>query len=293
MSTTKKNSSKSAQQPTLPTASTGESTRVEIVTPELAAEWLKKNTRNRHLIVRVAEDIAADITAGRWRVTHQGIAFGVDGTLFDGQHRLHAIVIAGRAVSVRVTRGLPAEARDAIDTGTARRAHDVYAITDGVVIGTNVRSAICACSTMVKSGSVMQQGRIRAANLKAAAEEHLSDVTAVWSAFGRDTTRIAKTGLIAALAIAYRTDPEKVGEFAALVRSGENMHGDHPAMQIRNFVLVRYVSRGSASMDDLALRTFAAFESFVAGRPLKLLKCSEVARAKYLAPWRSEAADAA
>src|ERR1700757_3825044 len=78
-----------------------------LVTPELAAEWLRKNTHNRPLRRNVVEALARDIVAGNWVPTHQGVAFYDDETLFDGQHRLSAIVRAQKPVAVLVTFGIP------------------------------------------------------------------------------------------------------------------------------------------------------------------------------------------
>lgn len=275
-----------AQPATGSASAAGESTRIETVTPELAAEWLKSNSRNRKLVIAAVETIANDIKHGRWRTTHQGIAFGADGELYDGQHRLHAIVKAGVAVEVRVTRGLPPEARDAIDTGNTRRAHDVLAITDGVSPDHHVRSAVLACRTMVTGGGLAcARSRYTVHDLRDAIAEHGADALAVWVAFGSSASRIVKTSVLAALAIAYRTNPAKVLEFVALVRSGESMTADHPAAALRNHVLMHYVPTGAASMNDLSLRTFAAFDAYATGRTVKQLKCSTGARAKYLRPW--------
>ena len=72
-----------------------------VVTPALAAEWLKSNSRNRKLDMTAVERLATAIRGGGWVSTHQGIAFGDDGVLYDGQHRLHAIVAAGLTKKAR------------------------------------------------------------------------------------------------------------------------------------------------------------------------------------------------
>ena len=64
------------------------------VGPDLAARWLDGNTHNRPLKQTLVDRFVRDMQAGRWRLTHQGIAFDADGMLIDGQHRLWAIVIS-------------------------------------------------------------------------------------------------------------------------------------------------------------------------------------------------------
>ena len=96
-------------------------TRWRLVTPEMAEVWLRDhNTRNRNLTATLPDRYAAMMTGGDWIPTHQGIAFDTKGRLSDGQHRLHAIIIAGAPVWMLVTEGLSEEAIEAIDRNKKR-----------------------------------------------------------------------------------------------------------------------------------------------------------------------------
>lgn len=106
-------------------------TEIINVTPTQAQQWLDKNTRNRQVREERAAQYAEDMKAGRWRFTHQGIAFYADGTLADGQHRLHAITLYGKPVQMLVTRGLPQETGQAIDQNLPRMTHDSIRIGGG------------------------------------------------------------------------------------------------------------------------------------------------------------------
>ena len=68
---------------------------VVMVTPELAAEWLTHNTHNRGLKPIAIKRFAEDMTTGDWQWNGESIRFAADGTLLDGQNRLHAIVDSG------------------------------------------------------------------------------------------------------------------------------------------------------------------------------------------------------
>ena len=92
-------------------------TQVMTITPELAKEWLNKNVNNRRLSVAAIDRLASMIERGLWQLSHQGIAFYEDDTLADGQHRLSAIVKAGKAVQSVVTYGLTKESNGIIDQG--------------------------------------------------------------------------------------------------------------------------------------------------------------------------------
>lgn len=93
------------------------------VTPLLAAEWLKNNITNRPLAK--AKDYADDMKAGRWRLTHQGIAFNTKGQLIDGQNRLTAVIMSGCHVPMVVFFDCEPQSVDVLDIGKARTLGDV------------------------------------------------------------------------------------------------------------------------------------------------------------------------
>jgi hypothetical protein len=70
--------------------------------------------------------------AGRWRLTHQGIAFDTTGLLIDGQHRLWAIAEAKIPVRLRVFFNEPPENRQVLDTGERRSNKDVLKLSGEV-----------------------------------------------------------------------------------------------------------------------------------------------------------------
>lgn len=105
-------------------ASDAVTAEVELVKPATAEEWLGKNTSNRPVRERVVAAYARDMLAGKWRLSGEGVKFAADGTLLDGQHRLHAVVRADVAVWLLVVRGLAHESQLVMDSGVARTAGD-------------------------------------------------------------------------------------------------------------------------------------------------------------------------
>lgn len=98
---------------------------IETVTPALAQEWLTFNVRNRPLRLRRVNEYARDMAAGNWRLTGEAIKFATDGTLLDGQNRLHAVIQADAPVRILVARNVEADAQDVMDTGAKRQASDM------------------------------------------------------------------------------------------------------------------------------------------------------------------------
>lgn len=99
----------------------------EHITPDLAAEYLKRNSVNRTLTKSTYVSYARDIVAGDWtEKTSNSISFDEDGRLVDGQHRLNAIVRAGRAVDMWVCRNV--SSAGVYDNNRKRSASDQITI---------------------------------------------------------------------------------------------------------------------------------------------------------------------
>jgi hypothetical protein len=89
---------------------------VQTITPAKAAEMLESNTTNRPLSRPVVRAFAEAMERGDWMVTHQGIAFDVNGVLVDGQHRLAAVIEAEIPVDMTVFTEVDEGTFDVLDT---------------------------------------------------------------------------------------------------------------------------------------------------------------------------------
>lgn len=81
--------------------------KVETVTPDLAAHYLKRNVDNYRKIskTKVAQ-YAAEMKAGKWQLNGEGIMFDEEGKLKNGQHRLAAVIAAGIPVKMTIVTGV-------------------------------------------------------------------------------------------------------------------------------------------------------------------------------------------
>ena len=100
-------------------------TAIETITPAIAKAYLLSNNNNRPLRQNHIRLLASDIKNGDWQITHQGIAFDSTGRLIDGQHRLHAIIQAGVAIQILVTRGCSSSSFSILDRGANRTPSDI------------------------------------------------------------------------------------------------------------------------------------------------------------------------
>jgi hypothetical protein len=104
------------------------SAEIKEITPGLAAAMLEKNKNNRPLKSKTIDRLSTAITRGEWKINGETIVFDTEGFLMDGQHRLNAIIKAGRSVHAIIIYGIRNDGFDTIDTGRIRSSGDVLAI---------------------------------------------------------------------------------------------------------------------------------------------------------------------
>ena len=103
-------------------------TTTETITPAMAAEYLKQNTRNRPCLPGRIYDYANAMKRGEWAQNGDSIRFGSDGVLLDGQGRLRACIAAEMDFTTLVIRGLDPETFKTIDLGKKRNVPDLLAM---------------------------------------------------------------------------------------------------------------------------------------------------------------------
>lgn len=99
-----------------------------VVTPDIARDWLDKNTRNRKVRARHVERLTRDMAAGNFIFTGDAIRFDIEGTLIDGQHRLLACIAADQPFETLVVYNLPPETQDKLDGGANRKVSDILSL---------------------------------------------------------------------------------------------------------------------------------------------------------------------
>lgn len=99
---------------------------VEMVTPEMAADWLTRVKMDgeqrvqRSVKPRRVERYSSDMAQGQWPFTGDPVRFSDDGYFIDGQHRAEAIIDSGEPQPLLVVRGLPFSIMQQLDVGAPR-----------------------------------------------------------------------------------------------------------------------------------------------------------------------------
>lgn len=117
---------------------------IELITPKIAGEILERNLKNRYLSEDRAKQYAEDMKEDEWQENSAGIGISAEGDLVDGQHRLRAIELSGKAQKLIVVRGINKNSIQTTDIGKKRTNADMLEI-NGYKNKTNLSSAAAIC----------------------------------------------------------------------------------------------------------------------------------------------------
>jgi hypothetical protein len=216
---------------------TTETSRVEVITPELAQAWLEKtiNVNNRTVADRRVESLMAEMKAGRWRVLGQGITFDTNGHLVDGQHRLWAVFNSGCTVRMSVVRGADPITRAMVDKNRPRSlADDFRLLGDDTRAGhAQVLSGVLTMIDLLEYGT---RRSVSHGHAESVYKRHMAGVD--WAIhFFPSRRRLDMTSIVGSFAYAYPTAPERVAEFARRYKEGESAGSKDPAFLLRRYVV--------------------------------------------------------
>lgn len=258
-------------------------TEVDMVTPEMADEWLSEdvNQQNRPLSSDTVAFLARAIERGEWRLTHQGIAFDEDNKLIDGQHRLAAIRKAGLPVQVLITRGVPRSAFAVLDTGRKRTGRDAMALA-GEANGTHLAAALRGLHLYLEqpdSGWSGSSSQVTHTQLLEILEEHPDMRHAISRGVAlRKAIKITVTAAAIGWYITSKERPDvnQTSWYEGLV-TGAGLEVGDPRLTLRNTMLDLAAGVKRRKIDDSRehlLYYIKAWNAWAEGRQLKLLRRS-------------------
>lgn len=113
---------------------------------QLASEMKKFLAPNRKLDSKHAKRLADSWLNGEFITSGETIKFNKLGYLFDGQHRIEAIILSGLELEHLVVFGLEPEAQDVTDIGKGRTVADHFVIggqEEAIVLAAAARFILC------------------------------------------------------------------------------------------------------------------------------------------------------
>jgi len=256
---------------------------VVMIGPDLANELLARNTHNRPIRASHVAELAQDMRLGRWRLSHQGIAFDVHGRLMDGQHRLHAIVLAGVVVQMLVCTMVDAEANGVIDIQAKRSLADALALSGrdfGIKNGggsVNTNAAMWRC--MIGGLSLGLKDKATNEEIFRFMDAHRSAGEFVLIEFAKHQ-RIKSVHIapvMAAVARSYyhfRDQLPKLQRFISLLCTGMGASpfaADDTVLGLRNVLINKVAGRNSNFTPEIYGKTASALIAFMQDRKLTKL----------------------
>lgn len=243
-----------------------------LVTPEVAEQWLGKNTGNRNVRRAHVEKLAQDMASGSWHMTDESIKFDWNGRLIDGQHRLHAVVRSGASILTRVTRGLAPDAQNYMDTQSVRTASDALGFEGKSHTAT--LAAIARIDLAVRAGKPQQKGFpvTHAGVLKWVEENPLAeDAAAFASRFARKTD--CKPAMVGYTYMKLsEIDAQDAYDFWVAASEKVNLRAGDPVIALTNRLAESRRNRESLGNDALLSLIYRAWNYRRAGKPWRVAK---------------------
>ena len=222
---------------------------------------------NRRLNLPHMKALATAIQSGDWDSnTHQGIAFGPDGVVNDGQHRIHAVLTANRAIDMLMTFGQPRSTFEVIDQVIRPRSTATLLELSQLDLNTNGIAASIArilCALRYGSGADRMRGRYKYEILAFARENTEALRHAVCA--GRSVAHGIKArvspsnvGTAFYLIAEAGAEPDRIRTFAEALASGANLAATSPILVCREGLRTGEFGSDRRGSDDRRLHEVGA-----------------------------------
>jgi hypothetical protein len=227
------------------------------ITPDLAREWLDKhNTHNRSLRKPRVEAYAHEMRHGNWKITNEGIVFRSDGRLADGQHRLHAVVLADIPVEMMVFWNVDGP----LNLGIGRTPGD-RARFDGHN-NSNAVAAVCGVLYRIETG---YSGVMTASMQDLALKTYNEHAHAVLQLINNGFRRARSAWVTAAFAYAYPAAPAVVESFILSLCSLANLEANSPVLALDAVLSTK--ARTPRDRETQFYKTLSCLKNFAQNKP--------------------------
>jgi hypothetical protein len=245
---------------------------IHVISPEVATEWLRHAAPNRTLRPANLQRLIRAMTASAWQVDGQTIKFYEDGRLFDGQHRLQAVVQTGITIRSYVIFGLPLGSQKTVDTGLKRSSADVLHLL-GETDSTNLSATL---------RWVWRYDRQKIVGYTASDTPTAEDLLGILEThpgiraslvYGTLTQRLIQRSWGSALHhLASRLDDQEANRFFRRVANGEGLLRTMPLYLLRNRLISNSQSKAKLLPSDVGALVIKAWNATRQGQTLRFLK---------------------
>lgn len=241
---------------------------VETITPAIAQQMLEHNDTNRPLKKGHIKRLADSMKAGDWRLNGETIKLNGE-ELIDGQHRLWAVISSNTPIKSYVIRGIRKDAFDSIDIGKVRTVADTLA-RDGMSHYNALAGAMKTIQSWKAKNFKLPKMTPAEAHRLLAECPGLEDSLA----FVHELDLRGMVGAGAATGLHWmmaQSSRGKADSFWLSLSTGEQLTKSSPVYLLRE-LMRRNTGVHKLSWMLLQLLTVKAWNSYVTGRPIKILK---------------------
>lgn len=253
------------------------------ITPELASDWLARNSSNRPLREYHVNKIARQIENDEWVFNGETIKFNTKGELIDGQHRLAACIMAMKPIQSIVIYNAPDNAFETIDIGKRRSISD--ALEQRGEVNTLILSSVLSLLWKYERGKLSAKGSgwYGSENTPTTHEslttlEKHPGVRESIREVGRGRSKVLSA--VAPLAACHYilthilhdgADAEDAAEFFRQLNLGVGLEEDSPVWRLRERLIANRTARQRLSSPEIMAITFKAWNAWRDGRSVRQL----------------------
>jgi len=250
-------------------------TEVRIITPAIAKEMLKRNSKNRKCAEKHVDFLSREMSTGNWMFDGQPIRFSMSGTLLDGQHRLSAVVLSGTSQEFLVITGIDSEAFKVMDTGKGRSASDVFTING--IQNSSVAAAATRLIMVINEGFSGVATSAKLSNTVALENYNnyngLAEIISTTGPFYLGFDKILPKSTIAGFRyLMAQKNCEVSDEFWSKVCHGLALEDKCPANALRKKLILDKISVSSLQRMDKMAMIIKAWNAYRKGQKLTYLK---------------------
>ena len=205
-------------------------------------DYAEKNAdfKNRKLVRRSVERLAADMKRGDWINTGDTIKISTNGTLIDGQHRCMAIIESGTTQKMNFAFGVKYEAFDRIDVGAPRDTATIIEMSglkNGKIVAAAAKALMSIERELKSSGSIRDDLSRHEIVRYVSTRSWLVNCADYASYISKDLGgRISKGGIAAGLFLIFEAGnkTDAVTPFIEIFRTGIGVKSDNdPVYHLR------------------------------------------------------------
>jgi hypothetical protein len=246
----------------------------EDIGPEEARIFLESNPGNRKIRAAFVERYAVDMKEGRWRLSHQGIAFDTEGNLLDGQHRLLAIIRSGCVIRMAVTYNLDKACNEILDAGAGRSVKDALRFQGKEI--QNLEAAVAQRMLMPLESYYAGRFGFTRGQILESFLKHEDAIRSVMKMFPTTRRRVTLAGVLTPITRAWYSEEEsRLNAFAKLIYHGftdeEPHEEDKTALLLKDWLIRTKSVIGYQGEREVYAKVERALRGYLDGERLNTL----------------------